>query len=131
MKKLVLAAICISFFACANSKKTTKEIANSQANVAASKTHFTVSFISIGAGPDTKARMAYDQYIAAFEQKNKVQLSVEKVNWGREGETDYCFDLNNLNNKQQTIFVAESKAKLSESKLIRFSQKMTCREPRK
>lgn len=64
-----------------------------------------VSFISIGAGIDRKAKPQYSKYIIEFAQKNKIKLNCEIVNWGREGEVDYCFELTELDEKQQELFL--------------------------
>ncbi|MEX2364687.1 MAG: hypothetical protein WD597_13735 [Balneolaceae bacterium] len=90
-----------------------------------------VSFISIGAGTDKKAKQQYDQYIIQYEQKNKIKLNYEIVNWGREGEIDYCFKLSELNKNQQDQFVTETKEILKSSSLVRFKENTTCRQKRK
>lgn len=87
-----------------------------------------VSFVSIGGGTDQKAREKYNQYMAEYEQKNKVKLNPEIAKWGREGEVDYCFKLTELSKKQQDVFVEETKEVLKSSSLVRYTENTTtCR----
>lgn len=87
---------------------------------------FSVSFISIGAGTDGKAKDQFEQFMTAFEQKNNVKLKYEKINWGREGEVDYCFDLTGLDAKKRTQFVAETKELLQSSTLVQYKENEPC-----
>ncbi len=88
-----------------------------------------VSFVSIGGGTDQKAREKYNQYMAEYEQKNKVKLSPEIAKWGREGEVDYCFKLTELSKKQQDVFVEETKEVLKSSSLVRYTENTTTCRP--
>jgi len=112
--------------ACNSTKKATaKNLTPSTSNnINAIDTlyRFSVSFISIGAGTDKKARQDYDQYLTQYEQKNKIKLSYKITPWGREGEKDYCFKLNELNKKQQEVFIAETKEVLKNSTLVRYKE---------
>jgi len=65
---------------------------------------YSVNFISIGTGIDNKA---VDQLLAFHRQfeknvKRKVPFTIR--HWGREGETDYRFDIKTLSSKQRKIF---------------------------
>lgn len=131
MKKIILAIASISFFACANSKKSTREKTLNETEVVAKNYQFTVSFISIGSGTDANARNSFDKFVTNFEQKNNTKLAFVKVQWGREGEMDYCFDMNIMSLPQQEKFIAESKALLKNSKLVRYERNAICREGRK
>lgn len=92
---------------------------------------YTVSFISIGSGTDREARKRYDRFILDCEEANNTKLTYQKVNWGREGEMDYCFEIGALIPSIQEKFIAESKDILKESQLIRYVENKPCREPRK
>lgn len=126
MKNLIYFSAVISILACNSTKKATaKNLTPSTSNnINAIDTLYrlSVSFISIGAGTDKKARQDYDQYLIQFEQKNKIKLSYEITPWGREGEKDYCFKLNELNKKQQEVFIAETKEVLKNSTLVRYKE---------
>ena len=134
MKTIISFFAFAALLACNNTKKTTETtstVSTSQTtNMADSLYRLSVSFISIGAGTDRKAREEYDQYIIQYEAKNKIKLKYEISPWGREGENDYCFKLNELNENQQNLFIAESKEILKNSTLVRFMENMPCKQKR-
>ncbi len=125
----------ITLFACNSTKKVTDKntTTSTTQNTITTDTNsrFIVSFISIGAGTDKKAKQEYGQYITGYEQKNKVKLNYEKTSWGREGEVDYCFKLTELDKKKQELFIIETKEILKSSSLVRFKENTTCRQKRK
>lgn len=134
----LLITIAISNFNCSGSKKTTNdnksvstgntEITGTAQGGDAKKTfRFTVSFISKGAGTDYQIKQKYDGFITDFETKNKVKIAVNKASWGREGETDYCFELKEISKELATQFIAESKALLSASDRINLGENTHCR----
>jgi len=126
MKNLIYFSAVISILACNSTKKATvKNLTPSTSNninEIDTLYRLSVSFISIGAGTDKKARQDYDQYLIQYEQKNKIKLSFKITPWGREGEKDYCFKLNELNKKQQEVFIAETKEVLKNSTLVRYKE---------
>lgn len=65
---------------------------------------YSVNFISIGTGIDSKAVDQLMAFHKQFEQdvKHKVPFTIR--HWGREGETDYRFDLKALSPKQRKAF---------------------------
>lgn len=91
----------------------------------------TVSFISIGGGPDYKTKEKLDKYIVDFGKKNGVKLQYEQVGWGREGEIDYCFPLSEVKEPAKSTFVKEVKAFVGENELVKIKENTTCRKPRK
>ncbi len=135
MKKLIFLIAIITLFACNSTKKVTdkKTTTSTTQNTITTDTNyrFSVSFISIGAGTDKKAKQQYDHYITEYEQKNKVKLNYEITNWGREGEVDYCFKLVELDKKKQELFIIETKEILKSSSLVRYKENMTCRQKKK
>ncbi|MBK8367129.1 MAG: hypothetical protein IPL10_06845 [Bacteroidetes bacterium] len=68
-----------------------------------------VSFISKGAGPDSEKRTAFLAYVDAHPSKP----AYKTVNWGREGEIDYCFNLSELSSKKDMIAFIESVRKIA------------------
>lgn len=77
---------------------------SSSVNAQQQITTYSVNFISIGTGIDSKA---VDQLLAFHQQfekdvKHKVPFTIR--HWGREGETDYRFDLKALSPKQRKVF---------------------------
>ena len=135
MKTLIYLFAIVALASCNSTKNATDKntaLSTSQ-NINTPDTIYrlSVSFISIGAGTDKKAKQQYDQYIIQYKQKNKIKLNYEIVNWGREGEIDYCFKLSELNKNQQDLFVTETKETLKSSSLVRFKENTTCRQKRK
>lgn len=86
-----------------------------------------VSFYSIAYGIDYEAQTGLKNYMASFEEQHKVKLNVTEVRWGREGEIDYCFDLENLKADQQAEFIAGTKKILSVSKLVHIIENTGCK----
>jgi hypothetical protein len=58
-----------------------------------------VSFTSKGAGTDAEKRAAFLNYVDSYPKKP----AYKTVTWGREGETDYCFNLSELAVKKDMI----------------------------
>jgi len=57
---------------------------------------FTVSFISTGAGVDYKAEDRFRDFITKFQQEHRTGVLYQMSHWGKEGETDYNFDIRKL-----------------------------------
>lgn len=62
---------------------------------------FVVSFISKGAGAKSNKREELINYVKKHAEQPKYTL----IGWGREGETDFCFELKELNAKEQKKFI--------------------------
>ena len=119
------------FVACNTPKKTTESKLQNQVSqkkpLPDSLYRFTVSFISIGSGTDKNAKKQFMQFIQQFNEKNNVKVNTEIANWGREGETDYCLKLSELNKQQQNQFLTETKEVLKNSVLVRYEENCFCR----
>lgn len=85
-----------------------------------------VSFFSRGPGIDRKAKIAFDNFIIKYESDNNLKIEYEAIKWGREGEIDYCFQLNNLSKKQQGKFITETRKILETSKLVHIRENAEC-----
>src|SRR4051812_47104578 len=69
-------------------KKRAKTTAATPQNLSKETNYdFIVSFISIGAGIDHKTREKLDNFL----ETNKKKPILTKIQRGREGETEYCF----------------------------------------
>jgi len=134
----ILIALLI-LFSCKSSKdntassKTAKsdesdKIKQSSAEEPAKDTNYRlyVSFFSRGPGIDRKAKIAFDNFILKYESENKLKIEYEVVKWGREGETDYCFKLNDLSKKRQEKFIEETRKILETSKLVHIRENAKC-----
>ena len=117
--------------ACNSTKKATENNNAKSIILPDSIYRFNVSFISIGSGTDSKAKQQFTEFITQFNNNNSVIITLEIVSWGREGETDYCLKLAELNNDLQNKFIADTKEILKTSKLIRYKENSTCRQMRK
>lgn len=95
---------------------------------AADLSYYTVSFISIGTGIDYEARIDCMEFIKEFEDQFEVILSYQTINWGREGEVNYCFDLSNLNQEHSNIFKEELEGLLQKSSLVQFNTSEICKK---
>jgi len=84
---------------------------------------FVVNFISFGAGIDIETQAKFD----AFLETKYPNLNVERVHWGREGEVNYCINLDRLSEMQRSDFVRESTEILGRSSLVKISEKPCCR----
>ena len=126
MKNLIFLFAIFAIIGCNSSKNATSKNVTQSNSQNTNKTdtlcRLSVSFISIGSGTDKKAMQEYNQYIIQYEQKNKIKLNYEIIPWGREGENDYCFKLNELNEQQQDQFITETKEILKNSTLVRYSE---------
>jgi len=131
MRHILIFIAITSFFACSSSKKST-ENSNSEFEANSETTSdsiysLRVSFISIGSGTDRKARKEYEQFIIQFEESNKVTVLLEKANWGKEGEIDFCIKLTGLSNDLQKLFIQGTKDNLKDSKLVRIYENTSCK----
>lgn len=107
------------------SVKNKKE--NQKEEVAAEGTsRFIVSFYSPGNGIDRKAKSQFDKFLKEYS----TTLDFTTTRWGREGEIDYCFDLEELDTEKQAAFITEVKDLLAASKKVRFAENETCRNAR-
>jgi hypothetical protein len=90
-----------------------------------------VVFFSIGSGTDNKAMTAYEDFISEYAVKAGKNIDFERTPWGREGETDYCLRLNELDAKSQADFVQQTKEKLKDAKWVHIYENEPCRHKRK
>lgn len=93
------------------------------------KYHLVVSFFSVAYGIDHNAKTALDNLITEDTLQNKKRIIVQKTPWGREGEIDYCIDLQYLEKKSQTEFINKAKELLSGSNLVHIKENEPCRKP--
>ena len=107
--------------ACKNSEKANKEDSKAT-NLTVdndSICRFQVSFISIGSGPDRPAKQKFTEFINDFNALNNLNITPKIVNWGREGEQDYCFKLEGIKTESQEKFISESKLLFTDNSLVK------------
>jgi hypothetical protein len=134
MKSIILFFAIVVFVACNTPKQATNIKLQNQVSqntvLPDSIFRFTVSFISIGSGTDKKAMQQFMDFIEQFNNKNNVKITTEKAQWGREGETDYCLKLNEIDKNQQDKFIADVKEVLKTSTLVRYKEYDICKNKR-
>ncbi len=81
-----------------------------------------LSFISIGEGTDPQAREIMDRVLAAWETKTGKKIAVENYPWGREGEVDFCFHLNELSPQDQAALAREMRVAFKDHQLVQISE---------
>jgi hypothetical protein len=87
---------------------------------------FIVSMYSIGEGTDLEAANAMQAYLTEYRARTGLKLPVFAVPWGREGEVDFCFTLDELNPSAQKEFIAGLKQKLEFSNLVQYAENERC-----
>jgi hypothetical protein len=85
-----------------------------------------VSFYSKGQGSDYKALEDFRAFIQSFEKKHKLKLKVTEARWGREGELDFCFDMNGISSSKKAKFVDGTKKVLEKSSLVHIHENVSC-----
>ena len=110
--------------------QTTNEPQVSKSKLAADEYRFIVSFISFGGGPDFKTVELFKKYVEEYNEKHKMKATFETFPWGREGECDYCFKLDNLSEKEQQNFITGAGPILAKSDRVRASQNSKCTHKR-
>ncbi len=119
MKQLFFLASLVSLacISCKSKKEATK--VTETAPIASTSTapeapivyRLLVSFISKGAGTDSEKRTAFLAYVDGHPSK----IAYKTITWGREGETDYCFNLSELSGKKDMVAFIESVKKIAAS----------------
>jgi hypothetical protein len=136
---IILSASALSilaFYSCKNQEKTTSEqpvekkeakggevISNdSDSNGDEKICRLVMSFISIGEGPDFQAKEKFENFVDSWNTSTGKNITYTTRAWGREGEVDYCFILNELTEKEQVQFIDEAKKAVSDSELVRIAE---------
>jgi hypothetical protein len=133
MRILLIVAIFFTI-ACHSSKKATSSTINEvedskqaeQKEMSPTSTEknirLVVTFASIGAGIDEKGKTMLDGYINSFKEKSGKLVKYGTLAWGREGEYDCEFSLNELNLNEQTDFVKGLKKLFEGNQLVQIEE---------
>ncbi|MFM7015177.1 MAG: hypothetical protein ACKOX3_02510 [Bacteroidota bacterium] len=81
-----------------------------------------VTFASIGAGVDPNGKINLDAYINAFKEKSGKLVKYGMLAWGREGEFDCEFSLNELNLNEQPEFIRGLRKQFQGNQLIQIEE---------
>jgi hypothetical protein len=111
---------------CSTAKKKEQANFSKDSNIC----NMNISFRSIGAGIDRKSYKSFLLFLEQFENDEKLKCSYEQIFWGREGEMDYCFHYEGLNEKQIVKFENKIKELFIESKSVYYSKETEKRKGR-
>lgn len=95
------------------------------ADASGKKFRVVVSFVSKGAGIDTKTR---DKVVGVFDKwriEKSAELKTVRPHWGKEGEMDVCSELAGLKEDEQAKFVSEIKAAATSDR-VTVSENAAC-----
>ncbi len=141
MKKYAL-ILLLGFIACKSNKTTKSEgslatapiVTTSSATDTATpaadtsgKVRLVVSFYSIGSGVEFTLVNAYEDSIGSYAGRLGKTIDYKKAHWGREGETEFCLKLKELNSSQQADFVLYTKEVLKKAKWVHINEYERCR----
>ncbi len=107
-----------------------EDVAASSSKQSENSYRFIVSFISIGEGTDRTAKPILDGIVAEWEKKTGKTIAVEPIAWGREGETDFCYQLKELTSKEQESFVNQVRTAFKDHSLIQITENQPCMHKR-
>ena len=89
---------------------------------------FIVSFYSIGSGVEQKQIDKLWNFITEYGTKIGKEFSYHVMPWGREGEKDFCFSLEELTIRQQKDFISGVKSALQTAQWVHYSENVPCRK---
>lgn len=116
---LLMASSCKSSSSSKSSTKMTNKTENKEV-----KDNYTlvISFYSIGGGTDGTHIRKFNEFVENYNPKPSPIITP----WGREGEIDYCFTLNELSTKQKKDFVNQVRELLKDCKLVHINENAPC-----
>jgi len=81
-----------------------------------------VSFASRSSGPDREGLKKINELIKGFENRYKTTILYNIGHYGREGETDYSFDLAGLKKYRQNKFIKKIKLEMAKFQLVSIEE---------
>lgn len=126
IKYTIISLVVLLTFSCHSTKKIEKNIETTVENTNSdlgNNFRFIVSFYSPGNGIDRKMKQRYEEFLA----NNYPKVIYEKINWGKEGEIDFCFMLNEFDEEKKKEFLESSKEILSNSSRIHMYENTPCK----
>lgn len=128
---LVIAIIMIS---CKNNKSATtsmtknEEVIDSipEIKIDSNDYRLVLVFYSIGEGSEFPIFNAFEDSIGSYSQKTGKTIDYRKTSWGREGETDFCLKLNELNKTEQEDFISKTRLQLKKAKWVHIYENYPC-----
>ncbi len=127
MKKIRISLILLIFISacigCHSQKQLTKEDTPQNTSTEADQNetkYLVITFKSIGSGIDRDSQTALDNYL------EKKGLEAEKYHWGREGEVDYCINLDTLSQDEKEKRLKEINEILQNGSWIDIKEDIIC-----
>ena len=122
MKTIVLISLLFFGLSVSSCKSKTAPLQPENNTTSKSTCRLVISFVSRASGINKKAFEDFKRYL--LEEESEIKYEIK--NWGREGEKDICFDLNELTAAQQNQFIERMKTKLEGKDLIRIKENSVC-----
>ena len=126
---IAIFSLAVNFCGC-KSKKNATTSTTKTTEVITDKIHtyrLIASFISKGAGVNrTKV-----EALMNIVEKHPKKPVYEKISWGREGEMDFCFQLNEMKASEQTAFINQIKKELNEGDMVFITENTECSHQRR
>jgi hypothetical protein len=85
-----------------------------------------VSFYSIGSGIDRPVAQEFDYLVRDFQEQFGEDFSAERVSWGREGELDYCIQLDKLKSASKESFNSRAESILKKTERVHSKENAPC-----
>lgn len=85
-----------------------------------------VSFYSIGSGIDRPVAQEFDYLVKDFQEQFGEDFIAERVSWGREGEIDYCIQLDKLKLAAKDTFKNRANAILKKTERVHSRENAPC-----
>lgn len=111
----LLSITLVSFNSCTCCKAKTVEVKEGYSRLV-------VTFISKASGIDYEVRDKFTAYL----KTNYPDVKYDYKNWGREGEKDYCFQLETMTAKEQKKFISEIEKEFGVNPLINVVENGKC-----
>ena len=85
-----------------------------------------VSFYSIGSGIDRPVAQEFDYLVKDFQEQFGEDFIAERVSWGREGEVDYCIQLDKLKSTSKESFKSRAESILKKTERVHSKENAPC-----
>ena len=131
MRQLSLfVALLILMFSCKSTKDQSNNSSDSKETEETKTTDeimfFTVSFTSIGSGIQTDAVKKLITTINDYSSDTNLDLNYEIIRWGREGERDYCFNMQSIPGNTRTDVIKTIKNNLVDFSQVQYKSGKEC-----
>ena len=142
MNKLLLIFCGISIVSGVSCKQSKESTATTQIKSAETEVVITpdslpaqsrliLTFFSVASGIDQKSLMRFEEFIGEYAAELGINIDYEKTHWGREGETDFCLELTELNPEQQADFVSRTRKLMETAEHLSIYENAPCKHRRK